>query len=470
MTKSPPHLSLIDILRGIACLTVFNVHIIGHLTSNSLWAYGAEDIRTAVQLPFIRLWFIGDSAVAIFFVISGYVQSYRPFWHAYHNKDVNEALRGMTSSIFRRAIRLYLPVLAIMLICAVASYIGLFETARRNYGETNELYFLQEMLPPRFDTFSEQIVDVVRVFLDMMKFGVWAPNDPLTGNLYDNHTWTIPVEFHTSMVLYLVLMVTVRMKYKYTLLTHGVLMLYALYCDRSEIVCFIAGSTLCADQVTQLNTSTRIRTSAQKTHTKPNEATRPTFKQHSTLKNNSNRWLLCISLIIGLYLLSAPGRQCHHDPFYNNLNSLLPSKSHDDAAHMRSAGAIIILWALLRVQSHSLPSHPSHTKPSRSSSYLSTFGKSSFSFYLSHGLVIRLLFFSLIPYIYAYTGDGTYDGQDEWGTVIAWLIGLGVCFPPSVFLARVFYRWVEGPSLRVGGWLEEVVFEDFGDGKRGREG
>lgn len=76
----------------------------------------------------------------------------------------------MTSSIFRRAIRLYLPVFAIMLICAVTSYIGLFETARRNYGETNELYFLQEMLPPRFDTFSEQIVDVVRVFLDMMKF------------------------------------------------------------------------------------------------------------------------------------------------------------------------------------------------------------------------------------------------------------------------------------------------------------
>ncbi|KAI9054641.1 hypothetical protein LZ554_001793 [Drepanopeziza brunnea f. sp. 'monogermtubi'] len=168
--------------------------------SDSLW-----------QLPIIRLLYSGRAGVAIFFVISGFALSYKPLKLIRHHRaiksglvaridpgDSAESARGnvlavMGSSLLRRGIRLFVPVVAGTFIAAILAYLDAFTpTPLRN-----------EVVPAHFPTLSLQLRDWWSDFEDLMfPFRELNPNH-LKISRYNGHLWTIPLEFYGSMAVFL---------------------------------------------------------------------------------------------------------------------------------------------------------------------------------------------------------------------------------------------------------------------------
>ena len=110
----------LDGLRGFAAFLVFLHH-------NQLWAhdlhgnsvfensFGYQGRHYFAALPFIRHFFSGGHfAVAIFFVISGYVLSVKSLSSIQRGQHLVSA-DSIGSALFRRWIRLYLPLIGVTL-------------------------------------------------------------------------------------------------------------------------------------------------------------------------------------------------------------------------------------------------------------------------------------------------------------------------------------------------------------------
>jgi hypothetical protein len=106
---SKSQLAYLDGLRGIAAFIVYIDHFSAPHFKGMLDSYGSTPSDTSIlQLPIIRLLYNGGPMVCVFFVISGAVLSLKPLTllNAQHWINVYQTL---TSSVFRRFIRLYLP-------------------------------------------------------------------------------------------------------------------------------------------------------------------------------------------------------------------------------------------------------------------------------------------------------------------------------------------------------------------------
>lgn len=110
----------LDGLRGFAAFLVYLHH-------NQLWAHGLkgnlilenafgfEGKHYFAALPFVRIFFSGGHfAVSIFFVISGYVLSVKSLEYIHASQPANST-EVIGSALFRRWLRLYLPIITISL-------------------------------------------------------------------------------------------------------------------------------------------------------------------------------------------------------------------------------------------------------------------------------------------------------------------------------------------------------------------
>lgn len=117
----------LDGLRGLAAFLVMNFHFFGNWRDpNTGWAPG----RSLTDFPILRLWSgSGPGMVAIFFVISGYVLSCKSL-KLTRKRQLTELLNVVSSSMFRRGLRLFLPTIAATLIFAILIRIRWFDMAR----------------------------------------------------------------------------------------------------------------------------------------------------------------------------------------------------------------------------------------------------------------------------------------------------------------------------------------------------
>lgn len=197
----PPHpavlraTSYLDGLRGIASLTV----VLGHYT---MWAvpeykaYGNQGDAAAVssnplQWPFVRVLWAAHPAVHVFFVISGYVLAVRPL-RAARGGDTAGVCETLSSGVFRRGIRLFVPMLA-----STFALVPLYWL-----GWASEPVVAGTMFP------HAGLWDYVRdwaavTWWKMAHVWVW---DPVEYPRYDGHTWTIMIEMGMSLLLFVVLL------------------------------------------------------------------------------------------------------------------------------------------------------------------------------------------------------------------------------------------------------------------------
>jgi len=109
--------SYLNGLRGIAAAIVVLQHTAEEYYPENHGCYGdgPPEQDHYVQLPFLHLINNGSFAVALFFVISGFSLSYGPLRKIYAG-NAEAAIAGMPSSIFRRPIRLFLPVVPVFVV------------------------------------------------------------------------------------------------------------------------------------------------------------------------------------------------------------------------------------------------------------------------------------------------------------------------------------------------------------------
>ncbi|KAH8726386.1 acyltransferase family-domain-containing protein [Phaeosphaeriaceae sp. PMI808] len=224
----------LDGLRGFAAFLVYLHH-------NQLWAHGNKG-NTVFEngfgfekryyfsaLPFVRLLFSGGHfAVSIFFVISGYVLSVKSLSLIQSGKTVNTA-ETIGSALFRRWLRLFLPIIVVTL-------------SWMSFRHMTHIWVdLQDMK----DTFREDL----RTWYYTFKNYSFVFNDNVVAFCipYHPHTWSIPIEFKGSIIIYTTLSALSRCTRNARLWCEIGLMVYFLYIADGYYGAMFIGGMFLAD-------------------------------------------------------------------------------------------------------------------------------------------------------------------------------------------------------------------------------
>ena len=207
-------LKLIDLmqgLRGIASVFVVTSHIIRALAPQLLAPATTDGGRpTLFQRPFVRLPVQGPAWVALFFVLSGYVNAIKPIKMA-RAGTTDSTLSTIARNVFRRSGRLVLPsALATILSWALCQLHG-YQLAKSSDSE-----WLRNTSPEPIPSVTGSLASLQRNLLS-----TWVDG----ANHYDEIQWTLPYLLKGSMTVFMTLVATVYAKPLYRILL--VLGLYA---------------------------------------------------------------------------------------------------------------------------------------------------------------------------------------------------------------------------------------------------
>ncbi|CAG8952579.1 hypothetical protein HYFRA_00009685 [Hymenoscyphus fraxineus] len=225
--------SYLDGLRGWAAFMVYWQH-------HQLWprtlifadqnfenGFGYQDRYYFGAFPGIRLFFSGGHfAVAIFFVISGYVLSAKPIKLMYAGE--HEKLgQNLSSALFRRWIRLHIPVMGTTFA----------------YMTSWHLFGIWTVTPAHERTFRDELW---KWYCEMKNFTFVFRTGGESWLTYNFHAWSIPVEFRGSIIVYTALLAFSRCTRNARLWCQAGLMFYFMYIvDGWFGTMFVSGMFLC---------------------------------------------------------------------------------------------------------------------------------------------------------------------------------------------------------------------------------
>lgn len=474
-TPNANGIATLDGVRGFACFFVFNFHFLFMYTLTSVRGYGVDPTgasnRWLHQLPIVKLVYGGRSMVCVFFVLSGYVLSRKPLM-ALRSQSYDSMLQSLSSSIFRRGIRLFLPTIISTFIVMLTIRAGWFIWATQIAQDGVTASFVEHH-PVYLGTWQEQAWDYwnfVTHYIDFTNWGEWY-------NLYDPHVWTIPLEFRASMVLFVALVGLSRARTLWRLILMLAFMVFCGRWGRFEIVLFLAGAVLAElDLITNtwgplppprhpiLPTTTTTTTTPRMP---PPPSEKPPPPPSRSIYHAPRTVLLFALFATGLYLLSFPDEYGDFTPGYAWLSLHIPAAYRANCAYRfwQSVGAVLALYAICNAR----PLRRPFCTPL--AQYL---GRISYAFYLVHGPVLHSLGFVTMRVLWGWGGRyKVEDGQVllpgmapkvvESGTMgdyafAAWLVvGWVFLLAVSVWLADLFWRTVDVPCVRVARWAEMKV-------------
>lgn len=362
--------------------------------------------------------------VAIFFVISGYALSVKPLRHL-QDERLESAYKVLTSSIIRRAFRLFPPTFAAVLIAAVLVQLGAFE-ASTNVWNT-KLYALHETPPARHPTFTAQMRDAFANCFFILNAWHW---DSRSAYGYDLHTWTIPTEFRASMVLFLCLAALATMSTKVRMISVVGLIAYSFFCEQQEMMCFLSGTMIAAIDVNQDWSETE-----------------ELGGRRRAARRNVTSFLFFVA---GLYLCSIPTIRGEIAYGFTTISSIIPATFKEPAEYIRTIGAAFTVHGVLNCR----PLAWLFTN-----SVVAYLGRISFALYLVHGNVLKSVFHGIIPFIYSILGDQP-NHMSTRSVTISWFVGLLLTLPLSIYLADVFTRIIDQPSISLARRFESILVEE----------
>ena len=424
----------LDGMRGLAAFAVFLCHLsystfdVGHV-----WAAGespeeAEENKLLLQLPVVRLFYNGPAMVAIFFVISGYALSYKPLKQM-RSRDYEGLMMTLTSSVFRRALRLFLPCLASTFIIVCLVRLGIYQLTE---DFANDLRAIQELHYWTAPDLCTQIVDWQHKMLNFVNVFDWS--------LYagavdiDSHLWTIPVEFRCSMALFITHVLVARMPSRTRLLTLVFLMIWGTYWNRWEMVPFWAGII-----IAELDLIKFSREEEQKA---------VSAQDHCQFTRCRFFWRSCFNVTIfvtGLFLASYPDIDGHASPGYIWLTKMIPKSYTEKHRFWANVGAILIVWSV---------SNLSFIKRIFTTSILQYLGKISFPLYVCHGFVIHTFTYFSLGCIWEAT-----DAYEDWNKFVKGFLIVASCtIVVTIWVSDVFLRVIDVRCVNFAKWCEKQIF------------
>lgn len=482
-TSSGNKISALDGLRGVCCLMVMHMHWTFALTDSNDGGSWETNTKYLFHRPFYYLLWAGTSHVDIFFVLSGYVLSMKSLTMIHQGVPAH---RFISSAVLRRATRIFLPPLALMVIYLLAIRLHVFHGAvaireRNVWSQEFQLRFF-EPPPPLYPLFYDQFWDVVGATQKLL--------DPSTHfdlpdyGKYDSHLWTMPTEFYCSLALFVVLLATCQLWTRYRVLLHSLLVAWCWLTSHQNHGLFFAGLLIAEFDIVL------------KARLKPAEGLPSNV---STIQDPSKPWLSfrqrlppglssyfaigniisTIACISGLYLLSMPLLWAEETPGYRGFFSFMPKymNTGQQGDALRALGAVLTVWPITYISTVSgdASSTPiiSFILSNPVSAYL---GQISFAFYLIHGFVIRSLGYSILPALYIfvigtgerwtelapteYSNGQIYASESrltprELGTI--WILGYLIVLPTCIWMADLFHRFIDLKCVALGRALEEKM-------------
>ncbi|PGH12501.1 hypothetical protein AJ79_04245 [Helicocarpus griseus UAMH5409] len=465
-------IAALDGLRGWACLLVFNFHFLFTYTDKTAvgWGFG-EGNWGLHQLPIIHMLISGHVMVTIFFVISGYVLSYKPL-KLLRSHSWEQAFHTLASSTFRRGFRLYVPSIIGTICVFIGVRLGFYDYSTWVRDEGHTILGINEQHPPLYVYFKDQFRDWWFTIIHLMDPWNWQ----LYYNFYNPHLWTIPVEFRCSMVLFLTIIFVSRLRVWIRLAFVSYLLVFCIRWGRWDVVLFMAGMLMAEidimhglweqpsppvrsssiplrnmDRHDEDSNNARYNGHASSSNSNPNNIINPDDieKAHyhppaATAPWTTRRIFWLVVFVIGLFIGSSPNSSPGKTPFYSTLARALTPKTYPEPHRfLQSLGAIIIVTSI---------NHSKDLQKLFTNDLAQYLGRISYALYIVHGPILHSLGYSLMPSIWALTGKET-DAQYCSGFLIGWCI----CLPVSIWAADVFWRTIDVPSVKFARWLERKV-------------
>lgn len=417
----------LDGLRGFAALLVYFHH-------NILWshgglgnlmfecAYGFEGRHYFGALPFIRLFFSGGHfAVAIFFVISGYVLSIKSLGLV-QKGQLSGAADTVGSALFRRWLRLYLPIII------VTFSLFTFRHATKMWME----------ITPLKSTYREEVREWYYKFKNYSF--VFCENIYEFPMLYHAHVWSIPIEFKGSIIIYTTLQALSKCTKHARLMCEVGLIVYFLYIvDGYYGAMFICGMLLCdLDLLEQDGQLPRI------------------FSRLAAFKE----FIFFHLFIIALYLGGVPSYDdntgidrtllLRKSPGWKWLSYLKPQAVFD-------VKWFFLFWAAAFTVA-SIPRLP-WLKRFFETRFCQYLARISFALYLMHGVVIWTIGDRLYAFV-GFTRPSQHDGIPQWinkmplsqkgpkGLEPAFWIPQLIILPTTLYVAELVTKLVDEPCVK----------------------
>lgn len=351
----------LDGLRGLAALLVYIYHHVSWYfgpTDDIINGWGANGNHYFFQLPFIRLILTGGNAgVVIFFVLSGYVLSISPL-RQLRDGHVQQTYRALISSVIRRPIRLYLPVIGV----SFAFVIGL----HLPFGLAPQLAW-----PAPKETLWLEIKSLVYELFIALQPST-KPDVLAHWFIYDPPVYTIPVELVGSCLIFSVLAISGHVSMRMRAIVYATIYIAFLLMYQWAMACFMAGILLAINDLKE-----------------PGGTGRMQFSQFSA---RGKRILHHVAFFSGWYLLCQTAgmrdTQVSSDtPGWWLLTKMIPPIYYDDPDKeywrwWHAWGAFLVVYGVLRI---GWLQRFFSTRP------LKYLGKISFALYLVHGPIMWTL-------------------------------------------------------------------------------
>ena len=168
-------------------------------------ADGLDGPSSWMQRPIFRLVGQGPAWVALFFILSGFVNSLKPVKLA-RAGNPEPALSNLAVSSFRRSFRLFLPATAATILSWFITQFGAYETAKNS-----DAYWLYTTSPNPSPSWGTAVEDLVRAIRT-----TWLYNP---GNPYDQPQWALFYLLQGSMFVFTALLVTINLTPRWRVLT-----------------------------------------------------------------------------------------------------------------------------------------------------------------------------------------------------------------------------------------------------------
>ncbi|KAG6037122.1 hypothetical protein E4U41_005314 [Claviceps citrina] len=418
----------LDGLRGFAALLVYLhhhvlwVHNMDRLAQNAIFenGFGYDGQYYFAALPGVRLFFSGGHlAVSVFFVLSGYVLSIKP-WRLIEDNDIAGLADHLRSAVFRRWLRLFLPVAATMFVYASSWHLfGLWVDRAKPQGNwLDEMWFL---------------------YCDFKNFS-FVFKDGLPWLSYSIHVWSIPVEFRGSMVVFASLLAFSRCTLKARLWCQLALVGYFMYvADGWYCAMFVAGMLL--SHLDVLAAADGL----------------PGF----LARLRPYKGVICHHfLVLGLYLGGVPCQNRKVEQLASNrgwylLSFLKPQAVFDYKWFYLFWAAILLITAISNIQGLR------RLFETRICQYL---GRISFAFYLVHGPLLWTVGDRLyaavgfpskahLEHIPHWVGRFAMPRTGPVGLELPFLLSQAFLLPLTLAVAEFVTRTVDKPSVDFAAWL-----------------
>ena len=439
--------AFLDGMRGLAALCVVISHWTGWIYSHRLgWGANGGN-HDFMRLPFICSFYHGSVQVAIFYVISGYVVSYRPIQYMRSGK-ITELHRVLSSLMLRRWARLFLPTAISTLIIVFLLQTGVYELTRDFHEDKKYMTFRIERHVTPLPTFGEELCNWVQQQRLVAEEYIWDTSKNrglrklihlkqltlpaiLTDETkdYDSHLWTIPVEFRCSLYVFLTILGTSSLQVVFRFALIFVIMAHAWYGSRSEVVLFLSGMIIAESDV--------MRRAAHA----PSSLV-PAMEVLAS--RQARRWSIfwAIMSIAALFLLSQPEVDCKSTPGWITLCQRIPDwiGQGDIGIWYQRLGAVLWVASVSRLQ---------FWRRLYNTSIIQYLGKISYSLYLVHGMsnhtVGLLIEMLILKYVTGVEGNMKHVG---------FIVSTLLFFPLTIWFADIFCRAVDQPLLGFIKWVE----------------